>query len=387
VSDSRRILLFECSAAYFLSQRLPLARAVQDLGHEVHVATSPDAAAENIRTAGFEFHPVELSRGGVSLRQELATLRHIRRLYAYLRPQLVYQLNTRPAIYGTLAARSVHIPAVVSVVSGLGYFAAQSGLRKKLIRQLGFCLYRFALRHPNQKVIFHNGDYREAFVTRKVVRRKDSDVIPGPGVNIEYFAATQEPPGTPRVVFPARMLRDKGVYEYVAAAKLLRAQGIQAHFVLAGDTDRGDPNAIPEAQLRRWRVEGDVEWKGHATDMRALYTASHIVCLPSYHEDIPMALLEAAACGRPVVTTDVTGCRDTIRAGETGYLVPPGDVEKLAAALRCLIQDPGLRRSMGYRARSLAEIRFATRMVVARTLVIMQELMEKGRLIAGGRPA
>jgi len=189
---------------------------------------------------------------------------------------------------------------------------------------------------------------------------------------------TPESGSTPLVVLPARMLRDKGVHEFVAAASLLRTQGISARFLLAGDTDRGNPSAIAEAQLRRWRVEGNVEWMGHISDMHALYASSHIICLPSYHEGMPKVLLEAAACGRPVITTNVPGCRDAVVAGETGLLVPPRDSAKLADALRTLIQDRELRQRMGYRARRLAESRFGTNQVVARTLEIMQELLAAG---------
>lgn len=375
MNNSNRVLFFENNAAYFLSHRLTLARAVQDLGHEVHVATIPDGPTADIGTAGFEFHPLRFSRGGMNAMDEWVSLRLIRRLYRELKPKLVYQVTIKPVIYGTLAARREHVPAVLSVISGFGYFAAHSGWRGRPFRQLGFALYRFALRHPNQKVIFHNSDNREDFVARKILHRKDSEVMPGSGVDLEYFHATQQPEGTPLVVLPARMLRDKGVYEYVAAAAVLKAQGIRARFLLAGDTDRGNPSAIPESQLRRWRVEGNVEWAGHVPDMRALYAASHVVCLPSYHEGMPRVLLEAAACARPVVTTDVPGCRDAIIPEETGFLVPRGDVEKLAGTLRSLIQNRQLRQRMGMSARQLAEDRFSTNQVIARTIKIMQELL------------
>lgn len=375
MSDSKRILFFENNAAYFLSHRLPLARAVQEQGHEVHVATIPDAAAKNIPTAGFEFHPLPFSRGGVNPLHEWESYRRIRRLYLEVRPSLVYQVTVKPVIYGSHAARHVHIPAVISVISGLGYFAAQSGLRGRVFRELGLGLYRSALRHPNQKVIFHNSDNRDTFVAKRVLKSEDSEVLPGSGVDLDYFLMTPEPQGAPQIVLPARMLREKGVYEFVAAATLLRAEGIKARFVLVGDTDRGNPSAIPEAQLRRWRVEGNVEWMGHVSNMRALYASSHIVCLPSYHEGLPKVLLEAAACGRPVVTTDVPGCRDAVLAGEAGLLVPRKDAAKLADALRSLIQNSELRQRMGSRARRIAESRFSTNEVIARTIEIMQKLL------------
>ncbi len=378
MNHSPRILFFENNAAYFISHRLPVARAIRNLGYEVHVATIPDAIADDIRTAGFEFHPLIFSRGGMNPFGEWQTLRRIRRLYHELAPALVYQVTVKPVIYGTLAARRLRVPAVVSVISGLGYFASQTGLRGRLFRKLGFALYRFALRHANQRVIFHNGDDCDTFVRYRVLPQADTAVLPGSGVDVEHFLATPEPEGTPLVVLPARMLRDKGINEYVAAAGLLRSRGVHARFLLAGDTDRGNPSAIAESQLWRWRVEGNVEWLGHVPDMRALYASCHVVCLPSYREGMPRVLLEAAACGRPVVTTDVPGCRDAVIEGETGFLVPPRDAEKLAAALRSLIENPGLRRRMGQQGRHLAETRFANRQVVECTINMMQELIIVG---------
>lgn len=376
MSNASRILFIENNAAYFLSHRLSLARAAQALGYEVHVATNPDAAAADVSAAGLEFHPLRFSLEGMHAINEVATMKRVQRLYLNLRPLLVYQVNTKPVIYGTLAARRARTPAVISVISGRSSFASQSGVHSKAIRKMRFALYRIALRYPNQKVIFDNDDDRQIFVSQKVLKREDSEVMPGSGINIDYFMATPEPAGTPLVVLPARMLRDKGVYEFVAAAELLRAQDIQARFLLAGDTEHGNPQAISAVQLQRWRVQCGVEWLGNVSDVRKLYANSHVVCLPSYGEALPEVLLEAAACGRPVVTTGVKGCRDVVVEQETGLLVPPRNTEKLATALRSLIQNPGLRERLGKGARQLAEKRFATQRIVADTLRIISELIE-----------
>lgn len=370
-----RILFFENTPAYFLSHRLSLARELEKLGYAVHVAAIPDAAAETIRSTGFEFHPLPYARSSMNPFKEWRALREIRRLYDHLRPVLVYQVNSKPVIYGTIAARRERLSAVVSVISGLGYAAALEGFRGKLLLKLVFALYRFALRHPHQKVIFHNRDDRDRFVQRKILSELDTEVLPGSGVDVEHFVPTPEPVGTPLVVLPARMLFDKGVSEFVAAAELLRAEGVQARFLLAGDTDRGNSAAVDEARLQRWRVEGNVEWLGHVQDMRALYASCHIVCLPSYREAMPAVLLEAASSGRCVVATDVPGCRDVVSPGETGLLVPPHNAGKLAVALRSLIENPELRQCMGYRARGVAENYFAIPQVVARTIHNIQELM------------
>lgn len=374
-TDKPCILFFENNPAYFLSHRLPLARAVQDRGYEVHVAAMPGPTEAAIRAAGFDFHPLELSRGGMNPFAELRTLWRIRCLYRELKPQLVYQVTIKPVIYGTLAARSARVPRVMSVVSGLGYFAMQSGIRGGLFRQFIFTLYRFALRHPHQKIVFHNQQDRELFVKRGMVRASDALMVPGSGVDVKYFSPQAEPAGVPVVMLPARMLRDKGVHEFVAAAKALRAAGVQARFLLVGGADAGNPSAIPEAQLQRWNVEGNIEWLGHVQDMRALYAQSHIVCLPSYREGMARVLLEAAACGRPVVTTDVPGCRDAVLARETGLLVPPCDSTALAAALRQLIEDKALCRRMGKAGRHHVVANFSVEQVVMLTMTALAALM------------
>lgn len=378
-----RLLFFENNAAYFLSHRLPLAQAMHDRGYDVHVAAMPGPSAEAVSAAGFEFHPVKFSRGGVNPVKEWVVLRRIRRLYRELRPQLVYQVTVKPVIYGTMAARREHVAAVVSVISGLGYFAAQQGWRGGVFRRAGFSLYRFALRHPNQKVIFHNVANRDEFVARGILKPEDLDVLPGSGVDIDYFQPAPESQGTPLVVLPGRMLREKGVREFIGAARLLRDQGVRVRFLLAGKLDPANPSSMPEAELRRRCSESGVEWNGPVPDMRSLYAQSHVVCLPSYHEGMPRVLLEAAASGRAVVTTDVPGCRDAVIAGETALLVPPGEAGKLAVALRALIENPDMRQRMGARGRVLAEERFSSHQVVERTVEIMESLMSAKNTRAG----
>lgn len=375
MSTHRRLLFFENNAAYFLSHRLPLALAMRARGDEVHVAAIAGPAAEKIRAAGFEFHPVEFTRGGVNPAREWLAARRVRALYRELQPALAYQVTVKPVIYGTLAARRAKVPAVLNVVSGLGYFAAQSGLRGNILRNFGFAMYRHALRHPNQMVIFHNADDREEFVRRGVVADHEAVVLPGSGVDLDYFRVTKESADPPLVVLPARMLREKGVMEFIEAAQRLLREGVRARFLLAGKLDPQNPSAIAEAELRRRCAATGVQWNGPVTDMRALYAASHIVCLPSWHEGMPRVLLEAAACGRPAVATNVPGCRDAVTDGETGLLVSPRNAAELAAALRKLILDAALRQRLGARGRVIAEERFSAQQVVARTVEIMEGLM------------
>jgi len=370
-----KILFFENNPAYFLSHRLSLARAAQNMGFEVHVAAMPGPERQAIQTAGCVFHAVPLKRSGVNPCAEFFTLMRVIRLYRRLRPDLVYQVTIKPVIYGTLAGRIVGIRRLVSVISGLGYFALDGSLKGSVFRHFIFMLYRFSLRHRCQKIIFHNDDDRDLFVEKGIVRTGDTAIVPGSGVDMSYYFPSDELAGVPVVVLPARMLRDKGVREFVTAATALRTAGVQARFLLAGGTDPGNPSAISEAQLRQWHAEGTIEWLGQVPDMRALYATSHIVCLPSYREGMAKVLIEAAACGKPVVTTDVPGCREVVVTGETGILVPPRDARSLERALRKLIKDGGLRRQMGRNGRRYVVERFAVERIIALTADLFRQLM------------
>ncbi|MDE2108036.1 MAG: glycosyltransferase family 4 protein [Gammaproteobacteria bacterium] len=374
MSGKPRLLFFENNPAYFLSHRLPLARAAQGLGFDVQVASMPGKSTHAIEAAGFAVHSVRMHRSRMNPLAEWLTLLRIRRLYRELHPDLVYQVTVKPVIYGTLAARSTKLPHVVSVVSGLGYAATRPGIKGWILRHVLFRLYRLALRHPSQKVIFHNRDDRDLFVSKRMVKSADTEVVPGSGVDMEYFSPQAEPEGIPRILFPSRVLRDKGAVEFSGAAASLRAAGVQAQFVIAGGTDPGNPSALSEAQIRRWTAEGIIEWLGHTRDMHALYAQVHIVCLPSYREGLPKALIEAAACGRPVVTTDVPGCREVLVDGETGLLVPVRDTAALAAALKRLIEDPDLRLRMGNAGRRYVATHFSSAQVIAQTTAIFTAL-------------
>jgi glycosyltransferase involved in cell wall biosynthesis len=370
-----RLLFFENNPVYFLSHRARLASELVMFGYDVHVATLPGAAAQDIVAAGFIHHPVSFSRRGVNPVIELIVLWRVLMLYRQVKPDLVYQVTIKPVLYGTMAARWMRTPAVISVISGLGFMATGKGRLVPLLRHFAFLLYRIMLRHNHERIIFQNQGDLALFVGRGLVKPNEALVIPGTGVDTDYYTPTEEKSGEPVVILPARMLRDKGIYEFVHAATSLRNDGVQAKFQLAGAPDPGNPGTISEMQLEQWNREGNIEWLGRVTDMRNLYSKCHIVCLPSYREGMPRVLLEAAASGRPIVTTDVPGCRDAVLNGKTGLLVSPGDNKRLALALRRLIDDKDLRRQMGREGRFLVESRFSARKVIADTMGVVSALM------------
>ena len=372
---SRKLLFLQTEDWSFWSHRLPLARAARDAGFEVVVALRVDAHGERLRAEGFRLVPLEWERAGVHPIRELRMLREVIRLYAREKPDIVHQVSAKPILYGTLAARLAGTPAVVNAFTGLGFVFVTETLKARVLRVAMQAAFKLALAAPASRTIFQNQDDLDMFVARGLVARATAKLIRGSGVDTAHFAPQADPDGVPLVVLPARMLWTKGVGEFVAAARELRAAGVKARFALAGDPDTRNRAAIPAAQLAEWKAEGAVEVWGHQDDMRAVYAQAHAVCLPSYHEGLPKALMEAAACGRPLVAADVPGCREVVRHEETGLLVPVRASAPLAAAIRRLIEDPGLRAKLGRRARQAALEEFAQEIISAQTLDVYRELL------------
>jgi glycosyltransferase involved in cell wall biosynthesis len=257
----------------------------------------------------------------------------------------------------------------------MGFVFSSRSRLATILRPLVRAALRALLNPPGSRVVFENPDDLESAARRRLVRREDAVLIRGAGVDTERFRPTPEPAGTPTVVLIARMLWDKGVGEYVEAGRLLKAKGVGASLILVGAPDARNPAAISEAQLRAWHEEGIVQWLGYRADIAEILAHCHIVCLPSYREGLPKCLLEAMAAGRPIVATDVPGCREAVRNGDNGLLVPSRDTEALAGALEALIGDPLLRRRYGDRGRRRAETEFATRVVNEATLGLYQEML------------
>lgn len=386
---STRLLYVVNDAAFFLSHRLALALAAAKAGYEVHVATPDARVAEEIRNAGLAFHPVAFSRRGTNPLEDLQSLRSLYRLYCSLRPDLVHHVTIKPVLYGGIAARLARAPAVVSAISGLGHVFVAKGFKAAVLRFLVTRAYKFALGHPNAKAIFQNPDDRKALTSDGLLPAESAALIKGAGVDMKDFAPSPEVEGIPVVLFASRMLWTKGVREFVDAARRLQANGVRARFVLVGEPDGGNPMAIPTDELKAWAQSGAVEWLGRRNDMPTVFAQSHIVCLPtSYGEGVPKVLIEAAASRRAIVATDVPGCREIVRHGENGLLVPVHDVDVLAAALNELIQDASLRQRMGSRGREIAEAEFSLTKVTAETLSVYQELLthNQKRKLLGSAP-
>jgi glycosyltransferase involved in cell wall biosynthesis len=365
---SGRILIVANVSWFFVSHRLPIALGARDAGYDVHVAAQPDGSVEVIEAAGIPFHPIPLQRGAAGLAADIETLAALHRLYRSLRPAIAHHVTLKPVLFGGLAARAARVPHVVSAIAGMGSVFLAAGTAARLRVGAVRRLLRVATGRDGDWFIFQNDADRTEFAAQGIGHPGRTVLIPGSGVDLQRFHPTTEPPGVPLVVLPARMLRDKGVSEFVSAARQLRGAGEQARFALVGALDPDNPSALAREELEAWVRAGDVEWWGHRADMPEVYRDCHVVCLPSYREGMPKALLEAAAAGRCVVTTDVPGCRDCVDPGASGLLVPPRDASALADALRELLADPARRAAMGRAARRRAERDFGIEAVVDATL-------------------
>lgn len=374
MAPEKRLLFVVNPPKFFLSHRLPIALAAQRAGYDVHVAVAETADTQAIRDAGLNVHVIPLTRSGSSPLRELATIRAIYDLYRRLSPSIVHHVTIKPVLYGTLAARLAKVPAVVNAISGLGYVFTAEGAKAALRRKLITWAYRLIFGHGNMKVIFQNSDDSGIFLKARIVRPDQCEYIKGSGVDLTVFRPAPEQPGPPVVVLPARLLKDKGVGEFVEAARLLKAEGVDARFVLVGESDFGNPTAVSETEINAWIAEGCVEWWGFRADMPEVLRQSHIVCLPSYREGLPKSLIEACAAGRPIVTTDVPGCRDVVTDGENGVLASVADSYSLALMLKKLIGDITLRQEMGRKSRTRAENEFSIKSVVDKHFDIYNHL-------------
>ncbi|MDP2371482.1 glycosyltransferase family 4 protein [Rhodoferax sp.] len=373
-----RTLLFVVNVDwFFLSHRLPIALEAQRQGYAVHIATGLTDKLDELRRHGLSVHPLVLRRGEAGLRNVWHTAVQLWQVFRAVRPDIVHLVTIKPVLLGGLMARLAGVPAVVLAVSGLGFVFLARGPKAVLRRWLAVSLYRFVFGHHKLKVVFQNPDDRASLAA--LARLPDSKVvmIRGSGVDLLQYAATPLPTGVPVVLLVARMLADKGVREFVQAARLLKQQGTVARFCLVGALDPENPASLASSELTQWCEEGTVELWGQRSDMPQVLRLAHLVVLPSHREGLPKVLLEAAACARPVVTTDVPGCRDAVDPGVSGVLVPVRDPAALADAIASLLVDPARCQAMGDAGRALAERAFDVRQVVRVHMRIYQELMDK----------
>jgi glycosyltransferase involved in cell wall biosynthesis len=372
---SRKILLVANTDWYLFNFRLAFAQFLKSQGLDVVMVSPGGIYAAEIEAKGFRIIEWNVGRRSIKPLGELQALSKLINIYKSEKPVLVHHFTIKPVIYGSLAAKYSKIPAVVNSITGLGYVFLKKGVIGALIRFSILPLYRLTLKHPSSRVIFENNYDKATFINQGLVKEKESVIIRGAGVNTDHFRPAPEPTlNEPLVVFPARMLFDKGLGTFIDAARILKGR-IKARFALVGNLDPGNPTSADEATLRGWEQEGLAEWWGFQEDMSSVYQNCNVVSLPSFGEGLPTVLIEAASCERPIVTTDVAGCREVVIDGVNGFLVPPNQPEALAQAIETLICNPELRLRMGKAGRQLVIENFTDQQVNREIFAVYSKLL------------
>jgi len=377
-----KLLFFANTDWYLFNFRRSLAAKLRDEGHEVVLVSPPGPYAEKLRQLGFRLVPAPMDRASLNPLRELALIGWLWRLMRRERPDVVHGFTVKCAIYGALVGRMLGTGSV-NGIEGRGYVFVSDALKARLLRPVLCSLLRASMGGRRSRLILLNCDDVSFFERARIVSAQKIRLIRGPGVDCAQFSASEGAShrdlGPMRVVLAARLLWDKGIAEFVEAARLLRREHRPLQFLLAGAPDKGNPAAVPEETILGWQMDGLVQWLGHVNDMPTLYRGADIVVLPSYYgEGLPKSLIEAAACARPLITTDMPGCREVVTHEKDGLLVPPRDAAALARAIARLQDDPALAHRLGAAARAKALAEFDERIVIARTLAVYQEVLSEG---------
>ncbi len=357
----------------FLLHRLPMARAARAAGFEVHVATNVTDGAASIEQEGFVLHPVRFARGRLAPAAVLATIRDLRRIHRAVAPVLVHRVAVEPIVIDAIAA--LGLPGTsVNAITGLGYAFIATSMKARILRHLIGLVLRFLINHPRSVALVQNPD-DGALIAKLGVAPERITLIPGSGVDLERLQPLPEPEGPPTVGFVGRLLDHKGIRTLVAAHRLLRAKGLPVELLIAGTPDPANPASVSPDEVANWTHEPGVTLLGYVADVATVWARAHVAVLPSRREGLPKSLVEAAACGRPLVATDVPGCREVVRPN-TGFLVPVDDPIALAQAIATLAQSPELRARFGAAARALAVERFSADAIGKATVHLYRQLIE-----------
>lgn len=376
-----KVLLFANTDWYLFNFRQSLARALRDAGHDVLLVSPPGPYGEKLKHLGYNWLEAPMVRRSLNPLREYKLVQWLRRLLATEKVDLIHGFTIKCAVYGAIAGRMEGIAGRVSAVAGMGYVFTSRSTRAIILRPLLRSLFRYAFVGEGARLILQNSDDVDLFVRARLVRASDVRLIPGSGVDCVRFSPGSMPrtddahPRRFRVVLAARLLWDKGIAEYIEAARSIRHLRSDIDFLLAGEPDPGNPAAVPEPTLRCWVEQGLVDWLGHVEDMPALFRTVDAMVLPSYREGLPKGLIEAAACEVPLVTTDVPGCREVVINEVDGLLVPAKDPVALANAIMRLIDDVQLRRRLATAGRAKVLAKYEEKRVIQSTLDVYRELL------------
>jgi len=383
-----RILYVVTEDWYFWSHRLDLARAAQAAGWEVLVATRVNELAGAMAEEGFRVIDLVMRRNQTNPLRELRSILQLWRLYRRVRPDIIHHVALKPAAYGSLAAVLAARRGVVNMVAGLGGAFTGDGLRRRVGRWLLARVARLLFDRRGCALIVQNRDDERFFLAGRLVDSERLHRIPGSGVDADRLKPLPEPGGVPVAALVGRLLWSKGVGTAVEAARLLRSRNVSVRIALVGRPDPDNRDSVCESLLHSWAAEGLIEWWGHRRDIRTVWAESHIGLLPTtYGEGMPKSLIEAAACGRPLIATDWPGCRDLVDHGVNGLLVPPNDPEALADALSRLAGDAALRMHYGAEGRARVDCELSSAVITQRTLDVYERVLAAKGMVREGSPA
>ncbi len=365
---------------FFVSHFLSRALDVKKAGYDVYITCNEKKHRKYIEENGIKFFNLPLDRRGINPIYEFYIILKYYFIFKKLRPDIIHNVGPKPIIYGSIAAKLARIKSVINAPIGMGFVFTSSSMKAKLLRKILIFLFTLTLnkhhgRNKKNRVIFENSDDMNYFVKSKIVNKNEAILIRGAGVEIDNkLIKRRKKNKIPTISLVARMLEDKGIYEYVEAAKILKNKNIKSRFLLIGDIDNKNPTSLEQSTLESWNDKKIVEWLGWVNDVRKILLETDILCLPSYREGLPKSLLEGAAIGLPLVSTDTVGCREVVLDGINGYLVPIKDSKRLSLAIQKLIENKDLRDRMGKESLKIAKSEFSSEIINSQTLSIYDEL-------------
>ena len=365
---------------YFISHRLVIAQKALLEGYEVVVVYGSKTKKyyKELLDLNIKFLYLKIGRGGINPIKEIISIIKIYFLFCQERPDIVHLVTLKPYLYGGIAARLASIPNVISAVAGLGSLFSNRGFGFRLAQYILIPIFKFAFDHSNQIIIVQNLNDKKVLERKKIITKNNTMLIKGSGIKISKFNPIVRKDINTTIVLASRLIKEKGIYEYVEAAQVIKSKYRNVRFLLAGEIDKGNPNSISLEKINNWKKNKIIEVIGYQKDIPELFSRSHIVCLPSYYnEGLPKILQEAAAAGRPIITTTNPGCIDAIINNKTGIAVPPKNVEAMVNAIEYLLENPEIGEQMGIEGRKLAEKFFDERLIVDQHLQIYKQLISK----------
>jgi len=375
---TNKVLFLITEDYYYWMHRRNLALYLKSQGWEVHLATRKGELQKEIQKEGIYLHPVDIDRKSFNPFLRLKNIFQIASIYKKVNPDIIHHVSIQSIVLGTYATIISGHRKILNAYTGLGYIFVGEKFSKKILRWMIVQILKLAYKLKKPFSSFENPDDQKTLIDYKILKEEESIVLPGSGVNVNQFFYSPEVEGKLKVLLPARLIYDKGIAEFVEAARILKNKYPQVEFLLAGKLDQSNPTCIPESLLQTWQKENILTWLGEVKDMPSLYHSVHIVVLPSYYrEGMPMSLAEACACGRACVTTNTNGCREIIKDGENGFLVPVKDSQNLALAIEKLIINSDLRKEMGRKAREIVVCEFSQEIVFTKVEKIYQKLLSK----------